>query len=426
MRALFLVPLLSPALLAQDPAEPFRIAQSEQAMGWISLFDGADASGWRGYRKDGFPAVGWVVTDGTLHPARGERGGDLITRRQFGDFELELQFRTTQKANSGILYRVTEQENQSYWTGAEFQVLDDDGAGVASDAATSAGALYGLCAPQGKTLRPVGEWNDARVVVRSGRIEHWLNGDKIVTADLESDAWQALVQKSKFAKWRHFAKASRGHICLQDHGDPVSYRRIRIRELAPRPERMAEKVALFDGSDLSSWDCHLGGGGKMDDVWHIEDGVLICKGQPRGYIYSKETFDNFILRLQWRFDPEKGAGNSGVLLRVTGEHKTWPRSIEAQLHSGNAGDFWNIGKVPMQVVKSRTRGRNTKKTHGNEKPLGEWNQYEIIVDGPWVRLSVNGEVLNEAWNCAVVPGHIALQSEGAEIHFRDIELVRLK
>ena len=426
MRSLLLVPFLTLTLPAQDAPATQALSESQQAQGWVSLFDGEDIGAWRGFRKDGFPAVGWVVADGTLQRAKGAGGGDLITRRQFGDFELELQFRTTNKANSGILYLVTEQEDQSYWTGAEFQVLDDEGAGVTADAATSAGALYGLVSPKDKTLRPAGQWNDARVVVRAGNVEHWLNGTRIVTANLNSQEWRDKVNSSKFAKWRHFAKATRGHICLQDHGDPVAYRDIRIRELPPASIRRGAKVALFDGSDLSAWDCFLRDDGKKDEVWRIEDGVLVCTGKPRGYLYTKDKYDNFILRLKWRFDPAKGAGNSGVLLRATGEHKTWPRSIEAQLHSGNAGDFWNIGEVPMQTDKSRQRRRNTKKSHGNEKPLGQWNDYEIIVDGPWVRLSVNGEVLNEAWGCEVIPGHIGLQSEGAEIHFRDIELIPLR
>ncbi len=100
--------------------------------------------------------------------------------------------------------------------------------------------------------------------------------------------------------------------------------------------------------------------------------------------------------------------------------------LQTQLQAGSAGDFWNIGNFPMQVDVTRTKGRNTKKTHGNEKPLGEWNEYEITVDGPWVQLRVNGQVLNEAWDCEIVPGHVCLQSEGVEIQFKDIRLTVLK
>ncbi len=428
MRTPFLLVLAAAlaTLPAQEEPPPFQLSEAERGAGWTVLFDGVHTDALRGYRKDTFPAAGWTVQDGALRSEKGGQGGDLLSRRQFGDFELELQFRTTPSANSGILYRVTEAEEASYWSGPEFQVLDDAGAKVAADAAVSAGALYGLYAPTGKTLRAAGEWNDARIVVQSGRIEHWLNGTRVVHADMGAEPWQSVVAKSKFAPWKAFAKARAGHICLQEHGDEVAFRRIRIRELAPGPERLGEAVVLFDGKSLDAWTCNLPEGSKLGDVWSIVDGTLVCSGKPAGYLYTKEKFASFVLRLQWRFDPAKGAGNSGVLLRVTGEHKVWPRSIEAQLHSGNAGDFWNIGEVPMQVDAARTKGRNTKKTHGNEKPLGEWNDYEIVVDGAWVRLSVNGQVLNEAWDCEVIPGHIALQSEGAEIHFRNVRLVRVK
>jgi hypothetical protein len=183
---------------------------------------------------------------------------------------------------------------------------------------------------------------------------------------------------------------------------------------------------LFDGKGLDAWTRFLPAGNELADVWSVAGDSIVCTGKPAGYLYTVQKFESFVLRLQWRFDPAKGAGNSGVLLRVAGEHQVWPRSIEAQLHSGNAGDFWNIGEFAMQVDAARTKGRNTKKTHANEKPIGEWNDYEIVVDGPWVRLTVNGQVLNEAWDCGVIPGHIALQSEGAEIHFRIIRLQLLK
>jgi len=111
---------------------------------------------------------------------------------------------------------------------------------------------------------------------------------------------------------------------------------------------------------------------------------------------------------------------------MTGEDKVWPKSVEAQLHSGNAGDFWNIGDFAMTTDPARTKGRNTKKTHAAERPIGEWNEYEIIVNGPTITLFVNGEQVNEATGVEVVPGHICLQSEGAEIHFKNIRLTPLK
>ena len=187
-----------------------------------------------------------------------------------------------------------------------------------------------------------------------------------------------------------------------------------------------EQVVLFDGTSLEAWTHHLPEGAAMEDVWSIEEGVLICKGNPIGYLRTKETFESYVLTLEWRFDPQKGAGNSGVLLRMIGEDKVWPRSIEAQLQSGNAGDIWNIDQFSAEVAPDRTRGRRTiRRAPSSEKPLGEWNRYTIFVVGPRVALFVNDVLQNTADWCEEVPGSICLQSEGAEIHFRDIRLQRI-
>jgi hypothetical protein len=138
-------------------------------------------------------------------------------------------------------------------------------------------------------------------------------------------------------------------------------------------------------------------------------------------------FTNYILKLEWRWAPEdKGWRNSGVLLRMRGEDKIWPKSIEAQLMSGSAGDFWLIDGVRLDTDPARINRdapTNRIKAKMAEKPIGEWNEYEIIVDGERVVLKVNGQIVNEGTGAEVVPGKICLQSEGAEIHFRNIRLV---
>lgn len=199
------------------------------------------------------------------------------------------------------------------------------------------------------------------------------------------------------------------------------------------PSKPADKeIKLFNGKDLSGWDYYLADpNAKMEDVWSVdkEQGILICKGSPPGYIYTKKEYTNFILKLEWRWAPGKQPGNSGVLLRVHGEHKIWPRSIEAQLMYMNAGDFWLIDGAPLEtdpeyIDKNAPRHRWRKKTA--EKPAPEWNEYEIIVNGDRITLKVNGEVVNEGWGAEVRPGKIALQSEGGEIHFRNIRLIPLE
>lgn len=188
----------------------------------------------------------------------------------------------------------------------------------------------------------------------------------------------------------------------------------------------AEPVKLFNGKDMTGWTFFLSDpNAKMEDVWTVTpDGVLRCKGHPTGYIRTEKPYTSYILKLEWR-NPGK-PGNSGVLMRMQAPDKVWPKSIEAQLNSNDAGDIWNIDEYPMTVAAERTKGRHTKKEHEtNEKPFGEWNQYEITLDGENLELKVNGLVQNKATNVKVMPGPICLQSEGAEIEFRNIELTEL-
>lgn len=193
------------------------------------------------------------------------------------------------------------------------------------------------------------------------------------------------------------------------------------------PIKVDEKVMLFNGKDLSGWKAFvpdLAKDGKDQlSVWSVKDGVLQCAGRPIGYIQTEELYDNYILELSWRFDPAKGEGNSGVLLRTIGDDVVWPKSMEAQLHSKNAGDFWNIGEYKATVDAKRTNGRHTVKLRDtNEKPLGEWNQYRIVVNKGTIELWVNGLLQNVATNVEINKGRIALQSEGAYIEFKDILL----
>ncbi len=196
------------------------------------------------------------------------------------------------------------------------------------------------------------------------------------------------------------------------------------------PMKVGEVVQLFNGKDTKGWKAFvpdLAKDGKDQlSVWSVKDGVLQCAGRPIGYIQTEELYDNFILELDWRFDPAKGEGNSGVLLRTIGDDVVWPKSMEAQLHSKNAGDFWNIGEYKATVDQKRTDGRHTVKLHAtNEKQLGEWNHYRIVVNQGTIELWVNGLLQNVATDVEVNKGRIALQSEGAYIEFRNIVLTKI-
>ena len=188
---------------------------------------------------------------------------------------------------------------------------------------------------------------------------------------------------------------------------------------------LGESIALFDGESLTGWTGHFQGGTAMDQVWSVKDGVLVNRGSPIGYLRTTRTFTDYVLTVEWRF-PGK-PGNGGVLLRQVGDDKVWPKSIEAQLESGSAGDIWNIDAFPMETAAERTEGRRTRKLEASsEHPLGEWNTYEIVLNRGALRLTVNGVVQNEAFACDPVAGHIALQSEGTAMEFRKVELREIR
>ncbi|HSJ64640.1 MAG TPA: DUF1080 domain-containing protein [Gemmatimonadaceae bacterium] len=219
---------MTPDESSASAADAALLTDAERAQGWRVLFDGRSTAGWRGYRRQSVPN-GWQVVDGEL--ARVGRGGDLITVDQFGDFELALEWKVGPAGNSGVFYRVTEEGEETYHTGIEMQVLDDAGHADGGSRLTSAGSLYGLYPAPPGVVRPAGEWNSARIVARGNHVEHWLNGQRIVEAELWGDDWNARLAASKFTQWPGFARSPRGHIGLQDHGDPVRYRNIKIREL---------------------------------------------------------------------------------------------------------------------------------------------------------------------------------------------------
>ena len=204
------------------------LTAEERAQGWRLLFDGETLSGWRGFRKETAPE-GWRAVDGAV--TRVGPGGDLITVDQFADFELALEWKIAPGGNSGIMFRVVEDEQQTYFSGPEMQVLDDSAHADGGSRLTAAGANYALHpAPEG-VVKPPGAWNAVRLVVEGAHVQHWLNGVKVVDYELWTPEWEALVKDSKFVEWPAYGRAKRGHVALQDHGDWVAYRNIKVRTL---------------------------------------------------------------------------------------------------------------------------------------------------------------------------------------------------
>jgi hypothetical protein len=204
-------------------------AQVARDSAWRPLFDGRTLAGWRVYQSQQ-PPTGWTVRDGALTKSAPTQ--DIVTIDQFGDFELDWEWRIAAGGNAGVFYRGTEEYEKIYWSAVEYQLLDDAGAGADLDRRTAAGAPYALyLVPAGK-VKPAGQWNQARVVARGAHVEHWLNGEKVAEYDQGSADWDARVKASKFKDWPNYGRARRGHIAIQgDHAGELALRNIRIREL---------------------------------------------------------------------------------------------------------------------------------------------------------------------------------------------------
>lgn len=214
------------------PDECFnRLTPEEQAAGWRLLFDGESLVQWRSYGEDEVNS-GWGIEAGCL--ARTGRGGDLITREQFGDFELKLEWRISDSGNSGIFIRGDESGRTIHHTGYEMQVLDNVGHSDSADPTHRAGALYDMIAPDHDTTKPVGYWNRVHISARGPQVDFRLNGRVTASFEQGSDRWQSLYEQSKFTSRPRYGSLLQGHIGLQDHWDQVWFRNIRVLDLDGR------------------------------------------------------------------------------------------------------------------------------------------------------------------------------------------------
>ena len=228
-------------------AEPNTLTKAERRDGWQLLFDGKTSAGWRGAYKETFPQQGWSVQNGEISVQKtdgreSQSFGDIVTTGEYTQFDLRFEFKLTDGANSGLKYFVAEESPKPAGSafGLEYQVLDDErhpDAKMGRNGNRTVGSLYDLMPAVGKQVRPNGEWNSGRVLVQGAHVEHWLNDRKVIEYERGSDAFRQLVAQSKYAapsynaNGRRFGEATKGHILLQDHGDSVAFRNIKIKPL---------------------------------------------------------------------------------------------------------------------------------------------------------------------------------------------------
>ena len=206
-----------PALAADNT-----LTAVEKKAGWTLLFDGKTTAGWRGFKA---PDAGWTVKDGILFPDP-KVAKDIVTRADYASFEMSFDWRISAKGNSGVMFHVIPVGEETYESGPEYQILDN---ARGEPPLERAGGLFALVAPSMDMTKPVGDWNSARLIVDHGKVQHWLNGMLVARYEISSPEFNALVAASKFKRWPQFATGRTGAIALQNHGNDVAFRNLKIR-----------------------------------------------------------------------------------------------------------------------------------------------------------------------------------------------------
>ncbi|HSG68175.1 MAG TPA: DUF1080 domain-containing protein [Bacteroidales bacterium] len=382
---------------------------------WTILFDGSNTDAWRGFKKDNLPD-GWGMSNGFLYTSGegGDLGGDVITKDIFEDFELSLEWKISKGGNSGIFFNVIEGDNPTiYASGPEYQLIDDLGFAYPLGDWQKTAANYDMHIADStiKKINPAGEWNQSTIKVLDGHVTHWLNGDKVVEYDLWSDDWKARVAKSKWKDYPNYGLAIRGHLGLQDHGDSIWFRDIRVRDLTDKG------VSLFNGKDLEGWIIH------GTEKWYVDNGELICESgddKAYGYLRTEKPYQDFLLRLKFL---QESDGNSGVFFRS---------SIDGTTISGWQVEVAPPGNNTGGIYESYGRGWlwEIPEEKENILKMGEWNDLTIRVEGDRVITWLNSQMMTDLRDEKIgqASGSVALQIHdggGIRVRWKDIYIREL-
>lgn len=403
-----------------------QLTKAEQAEGWELLFNGQDMTGWRDYNGTAL-TNGWKVVDGCIQaPGDGSDGsGYIVTDRKFADFELSWDWKLTHGGNSGMLYHVQEDPyfTVPYVTGPEYQLIDNEGweevnAPEKLQEWQKLGVDYAMHLPDYSKMNvnPQGEWNNSRIVFDNGHVEHWLNGEKILEFECWTDDWFVLKNSGKWANAPEYGLAGEGLICLQDHGDPASFKNIKIKEL---PHKAAEAESLFNGRDLSGWELF----GDMKCSVDAEGNLVVENGDNKeyGYFCTRKYYKDFDLTVEFK---QESNGNSGLFFHsfIEGFNRVHGWQCEVAPKGCDTGG----------IYESYGRGWLVQIPDEKEEILkeGEWNTLRLRVEGGHVQTWLNGEPMIDIEDelIAAATGRLMLQvHDGNDIKvlWRNFNLINL-
>ena len=387
--------------------------------GFVPLFGGDSLEGWKvsdwsdlrtPQKVKGTP---WKIEDGVLYGLNKRTW--IISPKEYGDFVLKLETKITRGSNGGIGLRFPPEGDPAY-KGMEIQVVDDEvyyrGS---SQPQQRTGSIYDEIAPSKDVVRPPGQWNSWEITARGRRVTIVINGQKVIDADLSRET------KARQKKGPALAERPlKGHIGFQNLNGSITLRNIEIKTLDGEHE---EFVPLFNGRNLDGWvnvNC-------APETWTVRDGMIICTGIPTGVLRTEKHYENYVLELEWRH--MKKRGNAGLFIHsdpVTAVGKPFTRSIELQIMDGNAGDMFSIHGATMTPDKPNPKGWvRSFPSEDRMNPTGQWNHYRVESRNGTATLAVNGKIVTRGYHLNPRKGYICLESEGSEIHFRNIRIREL-
>ena len=388
-------------------AEDNVLTKKEIKQGWELLFNGKDLSEWRNFNGTVL-SNGWGVVNGCIQASGSgaDDSGYIVTKRKFSNFELCWDWKLTHGGNSGMIYHVVENPafTVPYVTGPEYQLIDNKGweevnAPSKLEEWQKLGVDYAMHLPDYSKMNvnPVGEWNSSKIVFDNGHVEHWLNGKKILEFEAWTDDW---FKRKGSGKWSHapeYGLSSEGVICLQDHGDPASFKNVKIR---PLRHKAGKKECLFNGKDLTGWEPF--GDGK----WSVDaDGNLVTENGDKkeyGYLCTRKYYKDFDLTLEFK---QESNGNSGLFFHsfIEGFNKVhgWQCEV-APKNNDTGGIYESYGRGWMQQIPDE-----------KESVLkeGEWNTLRLRVEGNHVQTWLNGVPMADLHDDLIgnTPGRLMLQ-----------------